>query len=296
MRGRPRPQIGAVRGRERGRRCHDDRSGRERRSQYFQTHRHGRRLALGAGDVLRSRNPGPSTRDIQASLRSVGRRGIDPIVSYPAPPATPSVTHASPVPKYPAAQGGSFRATLQGRIRRHTPAAGGASAGSRSAARETRTPRASLSRAAFPLSGARGPLDGVNLCAQMGLSLQTFPSNPMRSWPTMVDVAQVAEARDVRRRGMTLRSLDMPSRFMRVLALATLAIAMGACAVAGPTRTTSPVSRRIRLRRRSMTERSSRSRVRCEPMSRTAPRTPFSLPANRSRISAESTSWLALMQ
>lgn len=45
--------------------------------------------------------PGPSTRDIQASLRSVGRRGIDPIVSYPAPPATPSVTHASPVPKYP---------------------------------------------------------------------------------------------------------------------------------------------------------------------------------------------------
>ena len=62
----------------------------------------------------------------------------------------------------------------------------------------------------------------------MGLSLQTFPSNPMRSWPTMVDVAQVAVARDVRRRGMTLRSLDMPSRFMRVLALATLAIAMGA--------------------------------------------------------------------
>ena len=62
----------------------------------------------------------------------------------------------------------------------------------------------------------------------MGLSLQTFPSNPMRSWPTMVDVAQVAEALDVRRRGMTLGSLDMPSRFMRVLALATLAIAMGA--------------------------------------------------------------------
>ena len=37
---------------------------------------------------------------------------------------------------------------------------------------------ASLSRAASPLSGARGPLDGVNLCAQMGLSLQTSRSNP----------------------------------------------------------------------------------------------------------------------
>ena len=27
-------------------------------------------------------------------------REIDPIVSYPAPPAGPTVTHASPVPKY----------------------------------------------------------------------------------------------------------------------------------------------------------------------------------------------------
>jgi len=26
----------------------------------------------------------------------------------------------------------------------------------------------------------------------MGLSLQTFPSNPTRSWPTLTDVAQVA--------------------------------------------------------------------------------------------------------
>ena len=40
--------------------------------------------------------------------------------------------------------------TLQGRIRRHTPAAGGAYGGFAIAARETRTPRASLSRAASP--------------------------------------------------------------------------------------------------------------------------------------------------
>src|SRR6476646_9226913 len=59
--------------------------------------------------------------------------------------------------------------------------------------RERLVPTVRVSLAQRPLlSGAREPLDGVNLCAQMGLSLQTSPWNPMRSWPTLADVAQVA--------------------------------------------------------------------------------------------------------
>ena len=69
-------------------------------------------------------------------------------MSYPAPPAAPTVAHASPVPKYPRHQGGSFVPPCRGVFDGIPLPPAGPAAGSRSAARETRTPRASLSRAA----------------------------------------------------------------------------------------------------------------------------------------------------
>ena len=65
--------------------------------------------------------------------------------------------------------------TLEGYLAAH-PAAGGARGGLAIAARETRTPRASLSRAASSSSGARRPLDRVSPRAQSGLSLLTSPT------------------------------------------------------------------------------------------------------------------------
>ena len=75
------------------------------------------------------------------SIRSISVRRIDPIVSYPAPPAAPTVVRASPVPEYPRHQGGSFVPPWKGGIWWHTPAAGGACGGVAIAARETRTPQ-----------------------------------------------------------------------------------------------------------------------------------------------------------
>ena len=102
--------------------------------------------------------------------------GFDPIVSYAAPSAAPIVAHASPVPDY-LGEPGEWCHLVRGSggIPRSQA---GLAAGSRSAARETRTPQCELSRAACLLSGARRPLDGVNLCAQLGSQTTTFRLNP----------------------------------------------------------------------------------------------------------------------
>ena len=75
---------------------------------------------------------------------------IDPIVSCTGPPAARSVANASPVPVLLRGTRWILRGTLQGRIRRHTPAAGGAYGGFAIAARETRTPCESLPRSVPP--------------------------------------------------------------------------------------------------------------------------------------------------
>ena len=49
--------------------------------------------------------------------------------------------------------------------------------------RERLVPHVRVSLARRPVSGARGLLDGENLCAQMGLSVQTSRSNPRYSRP-----------------------------------------------------------------------------------------------------------------
>jgi len=115
----------------------------------------------------------------QPALTRSGRlrlSGLTPIVSPTAPPATPTVAHTSPVLGVPrGTRVEPSLPTLEGYLAAH-PAAGGARGGLAIAARETRTPRASLSRAASSSSGARRPLDRVSPRAQSGLSLLTSPT------------------------------------------------------------------------------------------------------------------------
>ena len=85
-------------------------------------------------------------------------------MSCPAPPAAPTVVHASPVPKYLAAPRWILRCPpWKGGTWRHTPAAGGACGGLAIAARETRIPQCEFSRAAFPSSGRGSRSDSLVL-------------------------------------------------------------------------------------------------------------------------------------
>ena len=95
-----------------------------------------------------------STAPAVRSGRSVG---VDPIVSYPAPPPAPTVVHASPVPKYLAAPRWILRCPPCKGVLGGTPLPqAGPAAGSRSL-RERLVPHsASLSRAASSSSGALG--------------------------------------------------------------------------------------------------------------------------------------------
>ena len=83
-------------------------------------------------------------------FRSIASIAIDPIVSYPAPPAAPSVVMRARCRRTSRHQGGSFVPPWMGGTWRHTPAAGGACGGLALAARETRISQCEFSRAAFP--------------------------------------------------------------------------------------------------------------------------------------------------
>ena len=69
---------------------------------------------------------------------------------------TPTVGHASPLPKYPAARGGSLSCHSQGRIRGIPLQPSGPAAGSRSLRERLVSLSASLSRAASPSYGPVG--------------------------------------------------------------------------------------------------------------------------------------------
>jgi hypothetical protein len=101
----------------------------------------------------------PVAADVQTPPFPLGSlRRIDPIVSLYGPAARIYRGPREPGAEIPAAARW-LEPALQGGTRRHTPAAGGVCGRLAIAARETRTPRASLSRAASPSSGARRPFD-----------------------------------------------------------------------------------------------------------------------------------------
>ena len=82
--------------------------------------------------------------------------------------------------------------TLEGGTRPHTLAAGGVRGGLAIAARETRTPQCESLPPASSVVSRSWTSRRRQPARSAGLDLQTFPLNPMRAWPTLSDVAQVA--------------------------------------------------------------------------------------------------------
>jgi hypothetical protein len=115
--------------------------------------------------------------ELRATLFTGRGSRIDPIVSPTAPPAAPTVTHASPVPEYPRHQGGSVLHLARGYSAAHPCHKEGATAGLRSL-RERLVPHVRVSPAQrLPRLALIDLSTAVSLCAQLRLSLLWFPEN-----------------------------------------------------------------------------------------------------------------------